>query len=115
MQPVPGAMPGSDTIPSTISERHAADDKLPILAYTFKNLTAEQRRSIYQTLNGKAAHTSSDAALDIELPLSVELRAVPDALAAQIPQTKGYAFVQAGGKVLLVAPANRIVVGEFSP
>jgi hypothetical protein len=45
----------------------------------------------------------------------VELRAVPDALAAQIPQTKGYAFVQAGGKVLLVAPANRIVVGEFSP
>jgi hypothetical protein len=34
-------MPGSDTAPSAMSAKNAADDKLPIAAYTFKELTGD--------------------------------------------------------------------------
>src|SRR5258705_746955 len=44
IQPVPGAMPGSDTVPSTLSEKNAADDKPITIAYTFQKLTDQQRQ-----------------------------------------------------------------------
>ena len=64
VQPVPGAMPGSDTVPSTLSEKHAADDKLIIAAYTFKNFTPEQRRAIYQALNSERTKYRASQAHD---------------------------------------------------
>ena len=47
IQPVPGAMPDSDDVPSTISERNAHDDKLPVAAFRLKNLTDEQRQAFH--------------------------------------------------------------------
>jgi hypothetical protein len=115
-QPVPGAMAGSDTVPSTMSAEHAADDKLNITAYTFKNLTSDQRRAIYQALNGKAPSALPGLpGVSAELPASIELHAIPDALVTQVPQTKDYRFVQAGDKLLLVSPTSRTVAGEFGP
>ena len=47
IQPVPGAMPDSDDVPSTISEKNARDDNLPLAAFRLKNLTTSSgRRSI---------------------------------------------------------------------
>jgi hypothetical protein len=115
VQPVPGAMPGSDTVPSTISQKNAADDKLITVAYTFKNLTDEQRRAIYQALKSQPAPSPSpNAEVGVALPPSVELRPVPPEVAARVPQTSGYQYTVAGDKVLLVSPETRIVVGEFT-
>ena len=116
VQPVPGAMPGSDTVPSTLSEKHAADDKLIIAAYTFKNLTPEQRRAIYQALSQKGPNIAqAKPTIGIELRSAIDLAAIPDAVVGQVPQTKGYAYAQAGNKVLLVAPVSRVVVEEITP
>jgi hypothetical protein len=111
VQPVPGAMPGSDTVPSTLSEKNAADDKLITVAYTFKNLTDEQRRAIYQALKDHPVRSEFNADIGTELPASMELQAMPDAVVAQVPQTKGYQFAVSDNRVLLVSPPTRIVVG----
>jgi hypothetical protein len=113
VQPVPGAMPGSDTVPSTLSEKNAADDKLITIAYTFKNLTDEQRRAIYQALKDQPAGSAFNADIGTALPFSVELKPMPGALAAQVPQTRDYQFAVADSRVLLVSPTSRIVVGVF--
>jgi hypothetical protein len=116
VQPAPGAMRGSDAVPSTLSEKNAADDKLITVAYTFKNLTLEQRRAIYQALNQKGPDIAqAKPAVGIQLPAAVDLAAVPDAVIQQVPQMKGYAYAQAGDKVLLVAPIDRVVVEEITP
>ena len=47
---VPGAPANTDTVPAKFSAKNAADDKLITLAYTFKTLTDEDRRAIYQAL-----------------------------------------------------------------
>ena len=109
VQPVPGAMPGSSTIPSTISEKNAADDKLIIVAYTFKNLTADERATIFNGLkNGSAQPLNAE--IGTELPVSVKLRPLPNEVVAQVPQTKGYDYIAANNKVFLVQAPTRFVV-----
>jgi hypothetical protein len=112
-QPVPGAMPGSQTVPSTISKENAAADKQPILAYTFKVLTADQRAEVFNALKGKGQSQTLKAEIGTELPLSVALQPVPDALAAKVPRAKGYDYVAANQKVYLVQGPTRFVVGVF--
>jgi Protein of unknown function (DUF1236) len=113
VQPVPGAMPDSDTVPSTMSAKNAADDKLIIIAYTLKNLTDEERRAIYQALKDEPAGSAFNADVGTELPAAVELRPMPAQVVAQVPQTRDYQFAVADNRVLLVSPASRIVVGVF--
>jgi hypothetical protein len=115
VQPVPGAMPGSDTVPSTLSEKKAADDKLITVAWTFKSLNDEQRRAIYETLKGQpVSGPTPSAEIGVELPSSIELRPVPREVVTRVPQTNGYEYTVAGNKVLLVSPPTRIVVGEIA-
>ena len=54
---VPGAKAEGETVPAKFSAKNDADDKLPTWGYTFKHLSAEQRRAIYQTVkkDGPAA------------------------------------------------------------
>jgi hypothetical protein len=113
VQPVPGAMPGSDTVPSTISEKNAADDRLITLAYTFKYLTDEQRQAIYRALKDRPAGTAFNAEVGVKLPSSVALHDMPDAVTAQVPQTKGYQYAVADNRVLLVSPDLRVVVAAI--
>jgi hypothetical protein len=122
VQPVPGAMPGSDAVPSRLSEKNAADDKLPVLAYTFKDLSTDQRRAIYQAVGAKPPASAATAAAGLSgadlgsvLPESIPLAAMPESVVSQLPRTKGFQYVKAGDKLLVVAPANRIVVGVFTP
>ncbi len=110
---VAGAPANTDTVPAKFSQKNAADDKLITLAYTFKALTDEQRRAIYDALKGEPAGSAFNADVGVELPSSIELRPVPDALARRVPQTQDYEYAVADNRVLLVS-LTRIVVGVFS-
>jgi Protein of unknown function (DUF1236) len=110
---VPGAPAESDTVPAKFSARNAADDALITVAYTFKTLTTDQRRAIYQALKDQPAGRAFNAAIGDELPLAVDLHAVPDQVIASVPQTRDYRYTVVDNRVLLVSPTTRIVVGAF--
>ena len=109
---VPGAPADTDTVPAKFSEKNAADDKLITVAYTFKTLTDEQRRAIYQALKDRPAGSALNAEVGAVLPPSVELKAMSDEVAQRVPQTKDYRYTVADNRVLLVSP-SRVVVGVF--
>jgi hypothetical protein len=106
-------MPGSGSVPSLMSEKNAADDKLITLAYTFKNLTDDERRTIAQALKDQRAGSAFNADIGTVIPFGVELRDIPDGVAARVPQTRGYQYAVAQNRILLVSPLNRAVVAVF--
>ena len=77
------------------------------------HLTGYERQAIYQGLKDEAAGSAFNAEVGDVLPVQVVLRPVPAPVAARVPQTKEYQYAVAGDRVLLVSPANRIVVGVF--
>src|SRR5262245_26223071 len=109
---VPGAPANTDTVPAKFSAKNAADDKLITIAYTFKTLTDEERRAIYQALKGQPT-AAFNADVGTEVPPGVELHPVPSEVAARVPQTLGYRYVVGNDRVLLVG-TTRIVVGIFA-
>ena len=107
---VPDA-PATDTVPAKFSAKNAADDALITIAYTFKTLTDDERCAIYQALKGQPA-AAVNADVGTELPPAVELNPVPNELAAQVPETKGYRYAVTQDRVLLVG-TGRVVAGVF--
>jgi hypothetical protein len=115
---VPGASDG-DTVPSNHSARTLADDHLPIAAYATRHLTTDQ----LQTIRGAIANPTEGsgsralggfAEIGAIVPTAVALRGMqqlPPTLAQQIPSLAGTAYVIAEGKVLLVNPRTRVVIG----
>src|SRR5262249_56640088 len=79
-------------------------------AYTFKTLSDDQRHAIYEALKGQPSASAANVDVGTELPPSVELRPVPDQLAAQVPETKGYRYAVTQDRVLLVG-TGRVVAG----
>ena len=110
---VPGAPANTDTVPAKYSQKNAADDELITTAYTFKTLSDDERRAIYQALKGQPAGSAFNADIGTELPPGIELRPVPDELAARVPQTKDYRYAVTPDRVLLVG-TSRIVAGVFA-
>jgi hypothetical protein len=108
---VPGAPANTDTVPAKFSAKNADDDALITVAYTFKTLTDEQRRAIFEALKDQPA-AAFNADVGTELPPGIELKAVPNEVAARVPQTRDYRYVVGNGRVLLVG-TSRIVVGVF--
>src|SRR6476619_8555175 len=45
---VPDAPANTDTVPAKFSPKNAADDELITIAYTFKTLSDDERRAIYE-------------------------------------------------------------------
>jgi hypothetical protein len=110
---VPGAPANTDTVPAKYSQKNAADDELITTAYTFKTLSDDERRAIHQALKGQPAGSAFNADIGTELPPGIELRPVPDELAARVPQTKDYRYAVTPDRVLLVG-TSRIVAGVFA-
>jgi Protein of unknown function (DUF1236) len=113
----PEAAKDSSTVPAKFSAKNDAEDHLPLMAFTFKNLSDEQKRAIVQSVRGaKTAAPKGEASPElyanpsVSLPSAVDLRALPDEVTAKIPQTKAYRYTTVGDKVLLVEPASRTVV-----
>jgi hypothetical protein len=110
---VPDAPANTDTVPAKFSQKNAADDQLITTAYTFKTLSDDERHAIYETLKGQPAGSAFNADIGTELPPGIELRPVPDDLAARVPQTKDYRYAVAHDRVLLVG-TSRVVAGVFA-
>src|SRR5438876_11257895 len=110
---VPGAPANTDTVPAKYSQKNAADDELITIAYTFKTLSDDERRAIYEALKGQQAGSAFNADIGTELPPGIELHPVPDELAARVPQTKDYRYAVTPDRVLLVG-TSRIVAGVFA-
>jgi hypothetical protein len=110
---VPGAPANADTVPAKFSAKNAADDKLITIAYTFKTLTDDERRAVYQALKDQPAGSAFNADIGTKLPPGIELRPVPDEVVARVPQTRNYRYAAAKDRVLLVG-TGRIIVGVFA-
>ena len=113
----PGADKNASTVPAKFSAKNDAEDHLPILAFTFKNLSDAQKRAIVASVkDAKTAPPKGGAPPEayakpsMQLPSSADLRALPGAVTAQMPEMKGYRYSTIGDKVLLVEPQNHTVV-----
>src|SRR5262249_8011067 len=112
-----GADKNSQTAPAKFSARNDAEDHLPIVAFAFKNLSDEQKRAIVASVKDAktappkgTAPSEAYAKPSMQLPRSADLRALPDAVTAQMPELKPYRYNTVGDKVLLVDPKNHTVV-----
>jgi hypothetical protein len=106
IQPVPGAMPDSDDVPSTISEKNARDDQLPLAAFRLKNLTDEQRQAIYRSVTANVQKnqplaTSIGTPVDVgtALPRNLPLSPLPAEVTNRIPEVKDLQFGFSGDKL----------------
>ena len=109
---VPGAPAILIPCRQSFPRRTPHNDELITLAYTFKLLTDEQRRAIYEGAQGSGGRTCLQCDVGVELS-TIELRPVPNDVAAHVTQPKDYRYAVADNRVLLVAPVGRYVVGVF--
>jgi len=106
---------GPQTTPAKFNADVAARDKIPIMARPLP-LNDEQKHRIYESvMNDKQAPvTPTEAKPATILPATVNLSPLPAGIEDQIAAVRGYKYVKAKDKVLLVSPAQRVVVGEIS-
>jgi hypothetical protein len=106
----PGAPADSQTVPAKFSERNAALDKLPTMAFPLQ-LTDEQKQRIRNAV-GKAPVATAKAGLADVLPRAVEIQKLPGQVANEIPAVRNLGFVRTADGILLVKSLDRIVVEE---
>jgi len=120
VQPVPGAMPGSEDVPSTLSEQNARDDTLPIAAFRLKTLTDLQRQAIYRSVLADKRPTPAAVSIrrievGMQLPGDVWLAPLPADAAAAAPQAKDLHYHLASGTLVLADPLRRQVFAVIPP
>jgi hypothetical protein len=109
---VPGAPRDGETVPSKFSQRNAALDDIPTMARPLP-LSDEQKRRIYDVVSSAdkpVAHVDAHPANF--LPPSVETFELPAEI-ADIPALRDLKYVRLDDRILLVQPANKVVVGEI--
>ena len=113
----PGADKDAQTVPAKFSAKNDAEDHLPVIAFTFKNMSDEQKRMIVASVKDAkttppkgTAPPEAYAQPSMQLPAFTDVRALPDSVTAQMPELKPYRYATIGDKVLLVAPAEMVVV-----
>src|SRR5262245_18314138 len=109
---VPGAPANTDTVPAKFSEKNAAADQLIGVAYTFKTLTDDERRAVYQALKDQPGGSAFNADMGTKLPPGIELRPVPEEVVDRVPQTRNHRYAVVKDRVLLMG-TGRIVAGVF--
>jgi hypothetical protein len=109
---VPGAPADSQTVPSKFSERNAALDALPTMAFPLP-LTDEQRQRIRDAVAQAPVESATARSAEL-LPHGIDVRELPKQITEEIPATRNLGFVRTADKVLLVNPPNRTVVGEIA-
>lgn len=109
---VPSAPADSQTVPAKFSERNAALDRLPTMAFPLP-LTDEQRQRIRAAVSQGPAENANARPAEV-LPLGVGVRALPAELTQEIPATRNLGYVRTADRILLISPSNRIVVGEIA-
>jgi hypothetical protein len=112
----PGAT--GQTMPSTISAENARLDKLPTTALQFP-LTDEQKKLIAKSI--ESAPPSGPAANLAGVHVTSFLPEPTPALSDfsldvmnQIPAAKGYKYLKADKRVLIIDPPNQTVIGDIA-
>ena len=115
-QAPPGAT--GQTMPSTISEKNAALDKLPTTAMQFP-LTDEQKKLIANSVASvpKTATSAYLSKLHVAMfvPVGAQVQEFPGELIQQFPPAGRYKYIKIDDRILIVDPPNRTVVGEIKP
>jgi len=106
---------GPQTMPAKFDENVAARDRLPIMARPLP-LTDEQKKQVFHSVmnNAQVAAEHTGGTPATILPANVELNPLPSGMEEQIPVLRGFKYVKLQDRVLLVSPANRVVVGEIT-
>jgi Protein of unknown function (DUF1236) len=117
---VSGMPPDAQTEPAKFSAKNDAVDKLNQNALTEKALSPQQRTTVYNELrasrettgsaNGSGTADEGHAQVGAVLPVTVELRLLPEGVVSEFRNIAIYRYARAGDKVLLVEPSNRAVV-----
>jgi len=98
-------------MPSKFSERTAADDKLPIAAYALKYLTDEQRRAIRASAGGSGTRALGGYAhIGAIIPTAEALEKLQN-FSQSVSGMAGTAYLISEGKLLVVNPRTRVVIG----
>ncbi len=109
---IPGAT--RQTMPSTVSAENAEQDKLPTTAFQFP-LSEEHRKLIASTVSKTAAAPAAErvekAKVADILPGPLELKEFSGEVNKAVPEAQRYKYLVAAGQVVIVDPANRVVVG----
>jgi hypothetical protein len=108
---VKGAPADSQTVPAKFSRRNADLDTLPIMASPLPLSEEQKRRLLADIRAANPPAAKIEPKLTEELAVDVELRELP--LSANEMGVGNLKYIRAGDRVFLVAPANRIVVGEI--
>src|SRR5262245_61835585 len=109
---VPGAPADSQTVPAKFSERNAALDALPTMAFPLP-LTDDQRKQIREAVSTAPVEKATGRSAE-PLPSGSDVRELPPQVTDQMPAMRNLGYVRTADKVLLVSPPNRIVVGEIA-
>ena len=109
---VAGAPTDSQAMPAKFSKRNDALDRVPIMALQVTGFSNEQKRSIIDAVRGANPPVQSISAKPAEeLPIGITVQDWP--AAASDPAFAKMKYVQAQGRILLVEPNNRVVIGEI--
>jgi hypothetical protein len=109
---VPGAPADSQTVPAKFSQRNDAIDKLPIMGMSL-GLSEAQKRTIVESVRAADRPViQTQAKIAEELPINVVVHDLP--ASANDPAMAKLKYVRAQGRVLLVEPTNRVVIGEIA-
>jgi hypothetical protein len=80
-------------------------------------LTPVQRRTIYRTIVRERVTTGASPTVEYRVgtrvPADVELHAMPDAVAVEVPAIRRYKYMTVNNRVVLVDPATGQVVEEL--
>jgi hypothetical protein len=78
-------------------------------------LTPAQRTTIYRTIvrDRAAPPAGVDVRVGALVPETVQLQAVPEAIALEVPAIRSYRYMVINNRVLLVDPATSTVVAEI--
>jgi hypothetical protein len=109
---VAGAPADSQTVPAKFSQRNNAIDKLPIFGMSL-GFSEEQKRAIADAVReSNAPVTASTAKVSDELAMNVVAQDWPASVTD--PAFAKLKFVRVQDRILLIEPANRVVIGEIA-
>jgi hypothetical protein len=80
-------------------------------------LTPAQRTTVYRTIVREqvaAPTVGTELRIGTRVPETVQLQAVPDAVAVEVPAIRTYRYMVINNRVLLVDPATSTVVAELA-
>ncbi len=109
---VPGAPADSQTVPSKVSERNAALDKVPIMAAPVA-LTDEQKKQILNSTTTMPLSQISAKPADM-LPATTQVSELPANVKAAVPMASDLGVIRTSDKIFLVRAPSMVVTGEIA-